>query len=202
MKNPQQHSAIPSWSDAIEEGLMASLLGLMTVLTFSNVLVRYLFNGNILWALETTVFLFAWMVLLGATYGFKKSLHIGVDVVLGIASMQWKRRLAIFSFLICLGFSLLLCFGSWSYWIPFISERAFLETDDIPMPQLLQFLSSWLNDGERYEKIPRFLPYAILPIASTLMVFRVVQSGIAILRGAGNAMIPVHEVKKLPETER
>ena len=181
---------------------MASLLGLMTVLTFSNVLVRYLFNGNILWALETTVFLFAWMVLLGATYGFKKSLHIGVDVVLGIASMQWKRRLAIFSFLICLGFSLLLCFGSWSYWIPFISERAFLETDDIPMPQLLQFLSSWLNDGERYEKIPRFLPYAILPIASTLMVFRVVQSGIAILRGAGNAMIPVHEVKKLPETER
>ena len=49
----------------------------MTLVTFANVVARYVFNDNILWALETTVFLFAWLVLLGACYGVKTSLHLG-----------------------------------------------------------------------------------------------------------------------------
>ena len=51
--------------DRIEETFIAILLGLMTVLTFANVLARYLFNSNIFYALELTVFMFAWLVLLG-----------------------------------------------------------------------------------------------------------------------------------------
>ncbi|MXW85312.1 MAG: TRAP transporter small permease subunit, partial [Boseongicola sp. SB0667_bin_21] len=50
-----------SWADAIEETLIAALLGLMTLLTFANVIARYVFNSNILWALELTVFAFAWL---------------------------------------------------------------------------------------------------------------------------------------------
>ncbi|MEZ5739852.1 MAG: TRAP transporter small permease subunit [Burkholderiaceae bacterium] len=42
---------------------------------------RYVFNDNILWHLEVTVFLFAWLVLLGASYSVKHNLHIGVDVL-------------------------------------------------------------------------------------------------------------------------
>ena len=53
-------------TDQLEESLIAILLALMTVITFANVIARYIFNDNILWALEATVFLFAWMVLLGA----------------------------------------------------------------------------------------------------------------------------------------
>jgi C4-dicarboxylate transporter DctQ subunit len=49
----------------IEETLIALILGIMTVITFANVIARYVFNTNILWALEATVFLFAWLVLLG-----------------------------------------------------------------------------------------------------------------------------------------
>jgi hypothetical protein len=45
--------------------IIAMLLGLMTVVTFANVVARYAFNSNILWALELTSFLFAWLVLLG-----------------------------------------------------------------------------------------------------------------------------------------
>jgi C4-dicarboxylate transporter DctQ subunit len=44
----------------IEETLIAVLLGLMTLITFANVIARYVFNDNILWGLEATVFLFAW----------------------------------------------------------------------------------------------------------------------------------------------
>lgn len=58
-------------TDAIEETLIAFFLGAMTMLTFANVVFRYVFNDNILWALELTVFMFAWMVLVGASYGVK-----------------------------------------------------------------------------------------------------------------------------------
>ena len=60
--------------DRFEETLIAIFLGLMTVITFANVIARYVFNDNLLWALQTTVFLFAWMVLLGSAYCIKKSL--------------------------------------------------------------------------------------------------------------------------------
>ena len=51
--------------DRIEETLIAIFLGSMTLITFSNVIARYVFNANLLWALEVTLFLFAWLVLLG-----------------------------------------------------------------------------------------------------------------------------------------
>ena len=55
-----------SFTDRIEEKLIAGILGMMTLITFANVVMRYAFNQNILWALELTVFLFGWLVLLGA----------------------------------------------------------------------------------------------------------------------------------------
>ena len=61
-----------SFTDQIEELLIASILGVMTLVTFANVVARYGFNKNILWALELTVFLFGWLVLLGASYAVKK----------------------------------------------------------------------------------------------------------------------------------
>ncbi len=67
-------SRIGKVTDAFEETLIAFFLGAMTLLTFANVISRYVFNDNILWALELTVFMFAWMVLVGASYGVKKAL--------------------------------------------------------------------------------------------------------------------------------
>ncbi len=45
-------------TDKAEETLIAFFLGAMTLLTFINVIMRYLFNDNILWALELTVYKF------------------------------------------------------------------------------------------------------------------------------------------------
>ncbi len=39
-----------SFSDRIEETLIAGILGVMTLITFANVVMRYGFNQNILWA--------------------------------------------------------------------------------------------------------------------------------------------------------
>lgn len=182
-------------TDQIEETAMALLLGAMTVITFANVIARYVFNDNILWALEATVFLFAWLVLLGATYGVKKTLHLGVDLVTAAVSPRARYILAIVAVAACLGFSLLLLKGSWDYWWPFVTERAFLETNDIPMPAFLQFLSGWLNEGEAYEKLPRFIPYAVLPLSMALLTLRLLQAAWRILRGEQNSLIVSHEAE-------
>ena len=79
--------------NGIEESLIALILGLMTVITFANVIARYIFNTNILWALETTVFLFAWLVLLGASYCVKTRAHLGVDVVINLLSPRARQVL-------------------------------------------------------------------------------------------------------------
>mgnify|MGYP000011608025 CR=1 FL=1 len=84
-----------SFTDRIEETLMAGILGVMTLITFANVVMRYGFNQNILWALELTVFLFGWLVLLGASYAVKKGAHLGVDVVIKILPPEPRRILGL-----------------------------------------------------------------------------------------------------------
>lgn len=185
--------------DEIEETAIAVCLGLMTLITFANVVARYVFNSNILWALELTVYLFAWLVLMGMSYGVKKHFHIGVDVITNMVSPSTKRILALISVAACLAFSVLLLIGSWNYWYPFVTERAWLETDDIPMPEMFQFLATWLNEGEAYEKVPRFIPYMALPLGLGLLTYRLIIAAWKIWTNEIDALIAAHEVEEVLE---
>jgi C4-dicarboxylate transporter DctQ subunit len=182
--------------DEIEETSIAICLGLMTMLTFANVIARYIFNDNILWALEVTVFLFAWLVLMGASYAVKKHIHIGVDVVINMLGPGKRKLLAVLAVTSCLVYSFMLLYGAWNYWYPFVTERAWLETEDIPLPQFLSFLSDWFNEGESYQNIPRFIPYLALPLGIVLLSFRFLQLGWQVLRGDLDKIIASHEVEE------
>ncbi|MGQ7843454.1 TRAP transporter small permease [Granulosicoccus sp. 3-233] len=188
-------SSVPdrSFGDRIEENLMALLLGLMTVITFANVIARMM-NTNILWALEATVFLFAWLVLIGASYAVKKNFHIGVDVLVQLLSPPRRRIVTLLAVGVCVAFSLLLLKGSWDYWWPFASKRAFYEVNDIPMPQFLQFFSTWLNEGELYEKMPRFIPYIVMPLSTLLLTYRFLQVGVRVWKGEQALIVESHEI--------
>ncbi|WP_260293374.1 TRAP transporter small permease [Sedimenticola hydrogenitrophicus] len=181
--------------DQLEETAIAICLGLMTLITFANVIARYIFNNNILWALETTVFLFAWLVLMGCSYGVKKQFHIGVDVVINLFSHKARRVLALLSVTACLAFAILLLIGSWDYWYAFATKRAFLETNDVPMPDFLQFLATWLNEGEQYEKMPRFIPYAALPLGMALLTLRFLEVAWKVIKGEQDSIIASHEAE-------
>lgn len=185
-----------SFLDTLEETLIALLLGAMTIITFANVLARYLFHSNILWALEATVFLFAWLVLMGISYCVKHSLHLGVDVVINAVSPKTQRVLGILSVVACLAYSLLLLKGSWDYWYPFATKNAWYEVNDIPLADSLQFLSAWFNEGEKYEKIPKFIPYFALPLGIALLTLRFVQAGYRIFRGTQTMLIASHEAEE------
>ncbi len=191
----QTPSRFEHFADQIEESSIALCLGLMTLITFANVIARYVFNSNILWALEVTVFLFAWLILMGASYAVKKHVHIGVDVVINMLSPKARKVCAILAISACLAFSIMLLIGAWNYWYPFATSRAFLETEDIPMPEMLQFMSGWLNEGERYEKIPRMIPYLALPLGLALLTLRFLQLGWKILKGETDSLIASHEAE-------
>lgn len=202
-----------SLTDRIEENLIATLLGLMTLVTFANVIARYLFNSNILWALETTVFMFGWLVLLGASYAVKKRAHLGVDAILNMVSAPVRRMMALFSVACCLVFSLLLLKGAWDYWSVFAElppttgrwfptgidwdarGQGWYEVQDIPMIAPFKFLEELINQGESYEKIPKAIPYFVLPVSMLLLVFRFTQAALAIWKGETDRLVASHEVQ-------
>jgi len=206
MSEPQ--SRLGRIVNEIEETLIAFLLGAMTLVTFANVVARYGFNANILWALETTVFLFAWLVLIGASYCVKKRMHLGVDAIINILPHGARYVMALLAVIACLLFSVLLLIGSWNYWAPFaampmldgtLKDQAWYEVNDIPMLPFLRFMEESMNQGEAYEKLPRFIPYAALPIGMALLTFRFIQVAWQVATGKIDTVIASHEVEELVE---
>ena len=208
------HSSAPStWGDRIEETIIAVILGFMTLITFANVVARYGFNSNIFYALELTVFLFAWLVLLGASYAVKKTLHLGVDAIINLAKPSIKRVLGIVVVAVCLIYSLLLLKGAWDYWAPYANlpptegrwfptgfvdkfrDQGWYETQDIPVPVFMRWLEGVFNEGEAYEKMPKVVPYLVLPVSMLLLVIRFIQAGIRVWHGHQEILIVSHEAE-------
>ena len=197
----------------IEEIIIAALLGIMTVLTFTNVVLRYGFNHSIIWSLEVVLTLFAWLVLFGIAYGFKVTAHLGVDAVTNLLSPGPRKVVALIAAACCILYALLLAKGCWDYWAPFadlpptsgrwfptgfdtsVRGTSFFETDQIPMPDWLRFLEGWINYDERYSKMPRVVPYTMLPIAGVLILFRVLQATWRIWTGESPSLIVSHEAE-------
>ncbi|MGB3836264.1 TRAP transporter small permease, partial [Castellaniella sp.] len=66
-----------NWLEHLEEGLIAFLLAAMTIITFGQVIARYVFNYSFVWALELTMYCFGALIFLGMAYGVRVGAHIG-----------------------------------------------------------------------------------------------------------------------------
>ncbi|WP_204113994.1 TRAP transporter small permease [Shimia biformata] len=198
-----------------EETAIAVILGLMTIITFINVVLRYGFQTGLTWGLEAVSFLFAWLVLFGISYAVKVTAHLGVDAVVNLFSAPVRRLLALFAAALCIFYAALLMKGAWDYWANFAnlpqttghwfptgfeemkrtSYRGWYEVLELPMPEILRWIEPLMNEGEHYEKMPRFIPYAILPIGCALLLFRFIQAGVRIWTGENDSLIVSHEAE-------
>src|SRR3546814_5816859 len=97
--------------DLLEGGLIALLLGGMAMITFCQVVARYLFNSGAVWALELTTYLFAWLVLIGASYGVKISAHLGVDAFVKLFPARHQRYLILLAALLCCVYAAIMQIG-------------------------------------------------------------------------------------------
>jgi C4-dicarboxylate transporter DctQ subunit len=200
----------------IEETAIALILGLMTVITFVNVVLRYGFNTGLIWGLEAVTFLFAWLVLFGMSYAVKVTAHLGVDAVVNLFGEGPRKILALMAGVICVIYAGLLLKGAWDYWAPFAGldattgrwfptgfensrDQGWYEVIDIPIPEWLRFIEPMMNEGEAYEKLPRFIPYVMLPFGAALLLLRFVQAVVKVATGEQKALIVSHEVEDAVE---
>ncbi|HAJ84681.1 MAG TPA: TRAP transporter permease DctQ [Rhodobacteraceae bacterium] len=188
----------------------------MTLITFANVVLRYGFNTGLIWGLEATTFLFAWLVLFGISYSVKVTAHLGVDAVINLLSPKLRRWVTIVAAAVCVAYAALLMKGAWDYWANFAnlpqttgrwfptgfeemrrtSYRGWYEVIDIAFPEWLRWIQPVMNDGDNYEKIPRFIPYFILPFGMALLLFRFMQVFVRLLSGQEASLIVSHEVEE------
>ena len=135
----------------VEEGVLAFLLAAMTMVTFSQVVARYVFNTGAVWALELTIFLFAWLVILGISYGIRIRSHIGVDAFVKIFGPRVQRVFALLVIIAGLLYAGLLLYGSWvqTFGVVFMYD---IESEDL--------------------KIPLWIPLSVLVIGFTLVIIR------------------------------
>ena len=213
----QPRTALGRVIDSLEEGAIAVLLGLMTLVTFINVVLRYGFNHSLIWGLEVTLILFAWLVLFGISYGFKVTAHLGVDAVTNLFGPGGRKALELVSAACCIAYALLLLKGAWDYWAPFaalqptegrwfplgfaegVRDRAFYVTDQVPMLGIFRWLEDAINYGEEYEKLPRVVPYTILPVGAALILYRVIEATVDLFTGRRLSLIVSHEAEDAVE---
>ncbi len=61
----------------LEEGLCAILFAVMAVVTFANIITRYLMKYSLAFTEEVVVSFFVWLTLLGAAIAFREQSHLG-----------------------------------------------------------------------------------------------------------------------------
>lgn len=187
----------------IEETILALLLASITIISFTQVIARYVFNSGWGGALELTRILFAWMILFGMSYGIKVGSHLGVDAFVRLFPKPVFRASAIFGALCCLLYAVILLSadwlqalgsdtkgGAWAYWHKMY--KVGIGLDDLLYPDFIREAF-----GIKQERVHRWVAYIMLPLGLALFAFRSLEALIDIIRGKRETIIASHEAEEL-----
>jgi C4-dicarboxylate transporter DctQ subunit len=139
----------------LEEWLMAALLGFMTLLTFAQVVMRYIFNSGWVWSLEATTYSFAALVLIGMSYGVRTKTHIATDLLTRRLSEPLRHYVALVAIFACLVYALLMLYGSTVF-----------------VDRLMT-----LGNAARDVAAPKWLLTATMPLGFALLAYRFLEAG-------------------------
>lgn len=152
--------------DRLEEWIVIVMLALMTIVTFSQVVMRYVFNAGFVWALELTTVFFAIMIFVGISYGVRVGAHIGVDALVKLMPPGPRRATSIVVVLLCLVYAGMVIYGSLIY----VSKMQMIgvEMEDLP--------------------VPVWLVRSIMPLGYLLLTFRFLQVLWALITGKSDSL--------------
>ena len=140
---------------------MAFLLALMTVLTFVQVVLRYVFNTGLVWSLEATTYSFAALVLIGMSYGVRTKTHIAVDLFTRKMPKRVRYYVGLLAIAICVAYAAMMLYGS-SVFV----NRLYV-----------------LGNHARDIAAPKWLLTATMPLGFALLGYRFLEAGWRLLRG-------------------
>lgn len=149
------------WLGKLEEWLIISLMAVMTLLTFTQVIARYVFNYSFVWALELTGVMFAWLIFIGMSYGVRVGAHIGVDVLVKAFGPRTSRAVGVLAALLCIAYALILAWGGLQYVLK------------------MREVGILMQDFEVQQWIPR----VILPLGFALLAYRFIEALWAVATG-------------------
>lgn len=149
------------WLDRLEEWIVTVMLIAMTLLTFLQVVLRYVFNSGFTWALELTTVFFAVMIFVGIAYGIRVGAHIGIDALVVKLPAGPRRFIGIVAVLLCLLYAGIVLYGSIIYVDKMMTVG--IEMQDLP--------------------IPVWLARSILPLGYALLILRLLQALWALVSG-------------------
>jgi len=135
--------------DLFEKYTITIAFAVATLLLFTNVVLRYLFNTGLTWALEAVQYLFAWVVLVGSAHGVKMGTHLGIDILIDKLPRKPRKAIVLFAACLCLVFVAIVDYQSIIY-ITKIYQWGDL-TEDL--------------------QIPQWVPYISIPVGLTLMLY-------------------------------
>lgn len=95
------------------EALLIFMLGLMVVLVFGNVVLRYVFNSGLVFSEEVSRFLFIWLTLIGALLVMKERAHLGMTMLVDRLGLTGRKISRFSSDLVALVCCALLTDGTW-----------------------------------------------------------------------------------------
>lgn len=133
----------------LEKSLIAVAFCVMVILTFSQVLARFVFNDPISWSEEIARFLFVWITMLGASHAVAHHKHFCVDFLVGRFSVAAQKKFWLVT-AVCVS----LFAGIMIYYGGFVANFVRMQTS----PALLISMS---------------LPYLCIPLAGLFMILHI-----------------------------
>jgi len=166
--------------DRTEEILISIFLGVATILVFSQVVARYVFNAGFTWAPELVEYMFLWTVMIGVSYGVKHGVHLGVDILVA----KFKPAVRKWAILSAIAISLFFTVGMTylSVFYVHVAYKMELRTVDL--------------------EIPQWIPYLALPFGFGLITFRFLQVGWLVYTGRQKKLTRSNEPVSDSEEDR
>ncbi len=135
-----------------EEIFVITALGIASIVTFTEVILRFLGTG-LGFSYELTNYLLIWVGMIGASIGVRENVHLGVDLLIKVFSLRTQKIILLVVHLISAIFAII------------IAYLGFLHVLDlIGFGQLSPEM-----------ELPLYIPRSLIPIAFTLIAIRFLQ---------------------------
>ena len=157
-------NTLDRWLEIFSTTVMIITMSVATLVAFTNVVLRYVFNASLTWAGELTSYLFIWTALFGAAYGFKIGMHLGVTIVIQSLKPKIAKWVLSFSLLIVLGY--LIALVVWGY-------------DFVVFNHMVEMVSVDLQ-------VDYWIIYICVPISMSIAAYQVLLKLIKTLRVPGD----------------
>lgn len=141
------------------EWVLFVFLFLLVMLTFTQVVLRYVFNSYLFWGDEVIFFLFTWLIFLSAALGMARGSHFSVDLIVGMLPARVGK------------------------WCAALVQLVVARTLGVFITVGLGFaLRAWAQESDIL-RLPMTWMYLALPGASCFMLLIVFRNLIAVLGG-------------------